>query len=139
MKRPKSTSAGAGLSVSWEADLWGRIRAGRRAALADLDRALALGHDEPMLHYQVGRLCVRLESCAEQGEEALRHYLQNSEGRNRAFGHYRLAQLLEQTDRLEEAKDEAESALELEPDMEAVMALHERMGTKIQEKKDLSR
>ena len=31
-----STSYGVSLDVSWEADLWGRIRAGRRAAEADL-------------------------------------------------------------------------------------------------------
>lgn len=33
------TQWGASLSASWEIDLWGRIRAGKRAALADFDAA----------------------------------------------------------------------------------------------------
>ena len=32
----KTTSYGTSLDVSWEADLWGRLRAGKRAALADV-------------------------------------------------------------------------------------------------------
>ena len=36
-----STNLGVSLDVSWEADLWGRLRAGSRAALADLQLAAA--------------------------------------------------------------------------------------------------
>jgi outer membrane protein, multidrug efflux system len=36
-----TTTYGVGLNLSWEIDLWGRIRAGHRAGLADLDAALA--------------------------------------------------------------------------------------------------
>ena len=36
-----STNLGVSLDVSWEADLWGRLRAGSRAALADLQSAAA--------------------------------------------------------------------------------------------------
>lgn len=32
-----TTTWGAGLNISWEVDLWGRIRAGHRAALADIE------------------------------------------------------------------------------------------------------
>ncbi len=39
-----STSLGPGVSVSWEVDLWGRLRAGARAAVADLE-ATALEHE----------------------------------------------------------------------------------------------
>lgn len=37
----RSSSYSAGLNVSWEADLWGRLRAGEAAALADADAAAA--------------------------------------------------------------------------------------------------
>ncbi len=36
-----STSVGASLNISWEADLWGRLRAGRQAALAGVEAAEA--------------------------------------------------------------------------------------------------
>ncbi len=36
-----STSWGVSLNTSWEADLWGRLRAGARAALADVQRSAA--------------------------------------------------------------------------------------------------
>ncbi len=36
-----STNLGVSLDVSWEVDLWGRLRAGSRAALADLQSAAA--------------------------------------------------------------------------------------------------
>ena len=36
-----STNLGVSLDVSWEADLWGRLSAGSRAALADLQSAAA--------------------------------------------------------------------------------------------------
>jgi outer membrane protein, multidrug efflux system len=36
-----TTTYGVGLNLSWEIDLWGRIRAGHRAGLADLDATLA--------------------------------------------------------------------------------------------------
>jgi multidrug efflux system outer membrane protein len=35
----RSTQFGASLNLSWELDLWGRVRAGHRAALADLQRS----------------------------------------------------------------------------------------------------
>ena len=37
----ESTSFGVDLTASWEADLWGRLRAGAQAALADADAAAA--------------------------------------------------------------------------------------------------
>ncbi len=36
-----TTTYGAALNVSWELDLWGRLRAGKSAALADLQASLA--------------------------------------------------------------------------------------------------
>jgi outer membrane protein, multidrug efflux system len=36
-----TTTYGVGLNVSWEIDLWGRIRAGHRAGVADLEAAVA--------------------------------------------------------------------------------------------------
>ena len=102
-------------------------------AFADYERALALGYDEPIVHYQIGRLCVRLETCAERGEESLRHFIANSEGRNLAFGRYRLAQLHEQAGRLREARDEARKAIAIEPKLDAAEALLAR----VEEKMDL--
>ena len=101
------------------------------AALADFDRALELGWQDPILHYQIGRLCVRLTSCPARGEAALRLFISESEGRNRAFGHYRLAQLLEQGERLLEARDAASSAVRLEPELEDAQALLERVKAKL--------
>ena len=101
------------------------------AALADYERALELGYDEPVAYYQVGRLCARLASCAERGEEVLRHFIAHSEGRDQAIGRYRLAQLFEQNGRLTEARDEAREALRLEPDIRDIQALLERVEKKL--------
>ncbi|MEO0454014.1 MAG: TolC family protein [Verrucomicrobiota bacterium] len=38
-RRSRSTSLGASLDVSWELDVWGRVRAAQSAALADVDAA----------------------------------------------------------------------------------------------------
>ncbi len=68
------------------ADLWYLRGLARRqqlekdeAALADFDRAIELGFVDPMIDYQVGRLCVRLDSCAERGESSLRSFIEQSE------------------------------------------------------------
>ena len=111
--------------------LCGPIWALDSAALEDYERALALGYDTPILHYQVGRLCVRLANCAERGELALEHFVAHSEGRNQAFGRYRLAQLHEQNDRLEQSRAEARAALELEPELQDARALLERVERKL--------
>jgi tetratricopeptide (TPR) repeat protein len=110
-----------------------RLREKDAAALEDYERALALGYDKPMLHYQVGRLCVRLANCAERGERALEHFVAHSEGRNQAFGRYRLAQLHEQNDRLEQSRAEARAALALEPELQDARALLERVERKLRE------
>ena len=101
------------------------------AALADYERALELGYDEPVAYYQIGRLCVRLMSCPERGEEVLRQFIAHSEGRDQAIGRYRLAQLFEQSGRLTEARAEAREALGLEPDIRDIQALLERVEKKL--------
>ena len=100
-------------------------------ALADYEHVLALGYDKPDSYYQIGRLCVRLGTCAERGEQALLHFIGRAEGREQAIGRYRLAQLYEQIDRLPEARAEAHAALTLEPEIPDIQALLERVEEKM--------
>ncbi|MCS1411619.1 MAG: Outer membrane protein OprJ [Verrucomicrobia subdivision 3 bacterium] len=63
----QATTYGLSLSTSWEIDLWGRVRAGRRAALADSEAALAdLQMRKLSLAAQLSKAWVGAVAAAEQ-------------------------------------------------------------------------
>lgn len=100
------------------------------AALNDFDRALELGHDQIGIHYYIGRLTVRLRRDLDRGEQSLRRYLEGigpDESRNRAFAHYRLAQIFEIRDQDAQARQHAELSLELEPELDEARGLLQRL------------
>jgi NodT family efflux transporter outer membrane factor (OMF) lipoprotein len=67
----RSTSYGATFSVSWEVDLWGRVRAGRQAALAEVQASAAeLAGAKLSLAAQTARAWVAAVEAAQQVELA---------------------------------------------------------------------
>ena len=102
-------------------------------ALSDFRRARELGLDDDRIYYYIGRLCVRLGIEPELAERSLLEFIERSDPRNRAVGHYRLATLREQQGRLEEARAEALVALELRPGFEEAEAVRNRVVRKLGE------
>ena len=109
-----------------------RQREKDRGAYEDFRAAIDEGYDRPLALYRLGVACIRLADCLDEGMQALNRFLSDTD-RYQAHGHYRLAQIHELKGEWEQAIEQATKAAELNPELEDVPHLLERVQQRLRE------